>query len=124
VFREHTLQIPAFRAAVPTAQAVDIRRLAVWQTQPYISHTTCRQTSQNVLEIGTRIRPVHARRLDQAHDRRSLLTAAQRPGEALFLPVQGKMVSDGDHHEDQQAGSGDALVDHLRRYRRLSQSSH
>ena len=35
-----------------------------------------RQASQNVLQISIRIMPVHARRLDQAHDRRCPFAAA------------------------------------------------
>lgn len=35
-----------------------------------------RQPCQHVLEIGIRIMPVHAGRLDQAHDRRRAFAAA------------------------------------------------
>ncbi|MDT4864623.1 hypothetical protein FQZ97_993890 [compost metagenome] len=42
--------------------------------------------------------------------------------EDLFLPVQRQVVGElGHHHVSQQAGGGDALVDHLRRHRRLDQ---
>ena len=40
----------------------------------------------------------------------------------LFLPIQRQVVGKfGHHHVSQQAGSGDALVDHLGWYRRLDQ---
>lgn len=43
-------------------------------------------------------------------------------GEDLFLPVQRKVVGKlGHHHVSQQAGNGDALVEHLCWHRRLSQ---
>ena len=39
-----------------------------------------RQPRQHIFEIGIRIMPVHARRLDQTHDRRCPFAAAKRPG--------------------------------------------
>ena len=42
--------------------------------------------------------------------------------EDLFLPVQRQVVGElGHHHVGQQAGSGDTLVDYLRRHRGLDQ---
>lgn len=39
-----------------------------------------RQSCQHVLEVGIRIVSIHARGLNQAHDRRRTLATAQRPG--------------------------------------------
>ena len=39
-----------------------------------------RQPRQHIFEIGIRIVPIHARRLDQAHDRRRPFAAAKRSG--------------------------------------------
>ncbi len=50
------------------------------QQLPGFTGPLCRQPHQHIFEIGIRIMPIHARRLDQTHDCRSPLTAAQRPG--------------------------------------------
>lgn len=50
------------------------------QQLPNFTRSLCWQSRENVLQIGIWIMPIHARRLDQAHDRRRALTAAQRPG--------------------------------------------
>ena len=47
-----------------------------------------RQPHQHILEIRLRIMPVHARRLDQAHDRRRPFTAAQRSSEEPVRPTK------------------------------------
>ena len=50
------------------------------QQLPDLTGPLCRQPRQHILEIGIRIMPIHARRLDQAHDRRGPFATAQRPG--------------------------------------------
>lgn len=50
-------------------QVVQIACLVSWQARQY------------VLQVSVRIMPVHARRLDQAHDSRRSFTTAQRTGE-------------------------------------------
>ena len=45
----------------------------------------CRQPRRHILEIAIRAMPVHACRLNQAHDCRSPFSAAQRPCESQFL---------------------------------------
>lgn len=50
-------------------QVVQIACLVSWQPRQY------------VLQVSVRIMPVHARRLDQAHDSRRSFTTAQRTGE-------------------------------------------
>lgn len=47
-----------------------------------------RQTRQHIFEIGIRVMPVVARRLDQTHDRSRTFTTAQRPGEEPVLAPQ------------------------------------
>lgn len=51
-----------------------------------LTRPLCRQPRQHIFKIGIRIMPVHARRLDQTHDRNRSFTAAQRPGN----PTEGK----------------------------------
>lgn len=49
-----------------------------------VASLTCplrRQPLQHIFEIGIRIMPISARRLDQIHDRSGPLAAAKRPGE-------------------------------------------
>jgi len=47
-----------------------------------------RQTREYVLQIGIRIMPIEACRLDQAHDGRRPLAAAQRSGKQPVLAAQ------------------------------------
>ena len=46
-----------------------------------ISHPLSWQARKNVLQVSIWIMPIHARRLDQTHDRSCPLAAAKRPGE-------------------------------------------
>ena len=47
------------------------------------------QPGQDVLEVGIRVVPVHARRLDQAHDGGCALARAQRASKEPIGPTLG-----------------------------------
>ena len=46
------------------------------QQFPDLTRSLRRQPCQHIFQIGIRIMPIHARRLDQAHDRRRPFSAA------------------------------------------------
>ena len=49
----------------------------------------CRQSREDVLEVGVRIVPVQVCGLDQAHDRRRTFARMQRAGEQPIRSAQG-----------------------------------
>lgn len=45
----------------------------MWKQLPYLTGPLRRQPGQHILEVGIRIIPIHARRLDPAYDCRARL---------------------------------------------------
>ena len=58
------------------------------QQLPDLTGPLCWQPRQHIFEIGIRIMPIHARRLDQTHNCSRPFATAQQPGKQTALATE------------------------------------